>query len=170
MAKKTTTAKVPIQSPKPVPTPLPPVQEPPKYVTYAEIESLIRSINAKFDAVESRLAETNFRLETFMKLMCQNGKVSYSSFVNGLRQFNTFSQKVESLKKIQKLSDRIKEAIAYNESVNGTDAFLILADDIDILKDAVNAESISTENFNLCSKLDSTVMFRELLSKYHSKP
>lgn len=166
MAKKTEKEATPAPAPVPV---APVVKDPPKYVTHAEIESLIRSINAKFDTVEPKLAEATFRLETFMKIMCQTGSVSYSSFVKGLRQFNIFSQKVENLKKIPKLSDRIKEAIAYNTSIEATDEFKILADDIDILKDAVNAESISKENFDLSSKLESTALFRELLSKYLPK-
>lgn len=140
-----------------------------RYATYAELESLVESINNKFGQVDGKASETLYRLETLLKLLCQNGSVSYSSFVKGLRQFNAFSKKVDALKTIPKLSDRIREAIAYNDSLDGTDEFRILADDIDILKDVVNADSISAENYALCAKLDSTDLFRELLRKFQPK-
>jgi len=146
-----------------------PVAPPVRYATYAELESLVESINNKFGQVDGKASETLYRLETLLKTLCQNGSVSYSSFVKGLRQFNVFSKKVDSLKAIPKLSDRIKEAIAYNDSLKGTDEFLVLADDIDILRDVVNADSISAENFNLCAKLDSTDLFRDLLRKFQPK-
>jgi hypothetical protein len=146
-----------------------PVSVPVRYATYAELESLVASINNKFAHVDGKSAETLYRLETLLKTLCQNGSVSYSSFVKGLRQFNAFSKKVDALKTAPKLSDRIREAIAYNDSLDGTDEFRILADDIDILKDVVNADSISAENYALCAKLDSTDLFRELLRKFQPK-
>lgn len=146
-----------------------PVAPPVRYATYEELESLVTSINNKFGQVDNKASETLYRLETLLKTLCSRGAVTYTSFVSGLRQFNTFSKKVEALKAVPKLSDRIKEAIAYNESVKGTEEFSILADDIDILKDVVNAESISAENFSLCSKLESTALFRQLLSKFQTK-
>lgn len=168
MTKKKTVTKAPETAPTPQ-TAVVPVKAAPRYATYEELESLVASINNKFGQVDSKAAETLYRLETLLKVLCQNGDVDYSTFVKGLRQFNVFSRKVESLKAVPKLSDRIKEAVAYNDSISGTDEFRVLADDIDILKDVVNADSISTENFNLCAKLESTALFRELLSKFQPK-
>lgn len=169
MAKKT---PVPVGSIETIPASQVPekVVAPVRYATYAELESLVESINNKFGQVDGRASETLYRLETLLKTLCANGSVTYSSYVKGLRQFNVFSKKVDALKAIPKLSDRIKEAIAYNESVKGTDEFKVLADDIDILKDVVNADSISAENFNLCSQLESTTLFRDLLRKFQPKP
>ena len=146
-----------------------PVQATPRYATFEELERLITSINNKFNQVDTKAAETLYRFETLLKVLCQNHSIDYSSFVKGLRQFNVFSQKVESLKTISKLSDRIKAAIAYNETIVGTDELRVLADDIDILKDVTNSDTISAENFALCSKLEGTALFRELLEKFKAK-
>lgn len=146
-----------------------PAATPPQLVTRAEVDNLIRSINTKFASVEKAAATHSFRFESFLKLACQNEVVSYSAYVKGLRQFATFSNKVEELKKVSKLSDRIKQTLSYNDSITGTDEFKILADDVDILQDVVNAEAMSKENYDLCMELETTVLFRELISKFVSK-
>jgi hypothetical protein len=86
--------------------------------------------------------------------------------VEGLKLYIPFAQKVEELKKISKLSDRIKSAIEYNKGIEGTSSFKVLADDINILNDVVNVETISKENKDLCEKLESTDMFKTLINKY----
>lgn len=141
----------------------------PTLVTHDEINTLIKSINTKFAQIDQVIGQTTVRTETILKLLCQNGEITYSTFVKGLRQFQIFSAKVESLKKVAKISDRIKQTVEYNDSISTTDEMVILADDINILSDVVNAETISKENVELCDKLDSTYLFKELLNKYVPK-
>ena len=142
---------------------------PSEYVTKAELQQLVNSINNKFSIVDKLADNTSYRFETLLKLLCQNSSVSFSSYVKGLRQFATFADKVKVIQNIPKISDRIKAVLDYNETIAGSDELSILADDVNILKDVVNAEAISAENLELCNKLESTDLFKEILLKYAPK-
>lgn len=128
------------------------------FVSREVFETFVKSVSDKLSYLEQINGNTIARQETLLKLMLSSGEVpSYDTFVEGLPKYDSFVKVLREIRSNPKMSERIASAFAYNESNPG--AFVIMADDINVLEQAIQNESISQANFDAALSLPHTELF-----------
>ncbi len=134
------------------------------FVTQEVFETFVKSVSERFAFFDQLNVQTVARNETLLKLMLPEGKApSYDEFVEGLSKYDTFVKNLREIRAVPKMSERIASALKYNEE-NPTE-FPVMADDVNVLEQASQAESISKSNFDAALKLPHTKLFEESLRK-----
>ena len=136
-----------------------------KYVTQEAFDTFAKAVSNKLSYLETIARNTIVRQETLLKLLCaKEGPLTFDVFVDGLKKYDPFVAALQELRAIPKMGDRIDAALKYN--AENPDAFTVMADDISILEQTMEVESISKVNFDKALQLPHTIMFEEALSKY----
>jgi hypothetical protein len=140
----------------------------PDYVTQEVFQSLVQSVSDKVAFLETITRNNVMRLETLIRLACDGTPINIDRFVNTLKTYEPFVKKLQELRAIPKISERIEAALDYNKDLKSL--FVVMADDINILEQASEAESISKANFDKALTLPHTDLFKKMLSKFLDKP
>lgn len=135
------------------------------FVTQEVFDTFVKSVSDKFAFLDQINVQNVSRNETLLKLMLPEGKVpSYDDFVDGLSKYEAFVKTLREIRSVPKMSERIATAAKYN--ADNPSAFPVMADDINVLEQATQAESVSTVNFTAALKLPHTKLFESSLRKF----
>jgi hypothetical protein len=126
------------------------------------------TLEEKLAQLENILINTSRRLEVLSKLVLEGKELTYSNYLEHMMEFTSFIETLQTTKKIEKLSDRIKEAIKYNATKKEYQ-FALLADDIGILDQSIKAEIITKANYDEALKLPHTNRFEKKLGELLAK-
>ena len=129
-----------------------------KYVTQAAFDSFVKSVSQKINSLDAVTRQTVARAETLLKVLCDKSRIiSIDDFVDGLSKYDPFVRTLKEIRSISKMSERIEKALKYNR--DNPDAFQIMADDINILEQAQDTDSISRANYDNALRLPHTRVF-----------
>lgn len=140
-----------------------------KYVTQAAFESFVKSVSQKLNNIDAVTMQTVVRAETLLKVLCaREGGITIDDFVEGLKKYDPFVNILREIRSISKMSERIEKALKSNQ--DNPDAFQIMADDINVLEQAQDAESISKANYDSALRLPHTKLFATQLKALLNNP
>lgn len=139
-----------------------------KFVTQDAFDTFAKAVSNKVNFLETLISNTIVRQETLLKLMCPKGEApTFDAFVAGLRKYDAFIAVLKEVRSIAKMSERIDAALKYNAA--NPDAFPLMADDINVLEQANEAESVSKSNYDKALQLPNTKMFETQLGALLTK-
>ena len=139
------------------------------YVHQEAFDMVVQSVSNKLAYLEDLAVTAIKRQEVLLKVMSRDGQVpSMDAFVEGLAQYDPFVKALREIRSIPKISARIEAAVTYNEA-NPT-GFAIMADDINVLEQSLEAESVSKSNLNKALTLPHTKNFVTRMLPLLNKP